>query len=829
MDHSTATRSALPASASAAATTPERTGPADRSLGARLRRWQVGLPLEATLAALALLSGLATYAAMSSQPDPGNPQTDLVSTLLTLDLLLLLPLTLLIGRRIVKVWVDRRQGSAGSRLHVRMAVLFSAIAAVPPAFMALASALFLQYGLEAWFSRNVRDTVHNSLAVAEAYMEEHREGLRLDISLMSSDLDSSTLWLQENPDVRMQQFIRQQALARSLSEVIVFYGTGDQRGRVLAKWNQQGLDIATNRVPEDLLAYAETGRLVVATNTNDNKVFGLIKPNAMADVFLYASRHIDSRVLNHVSKARSAVEKYANLEGSRSGLHLQFNMIFVTVAVVLMLVAMLIGLLVADRLVNPISNLVGAAERVRRGDLAARVGGRIGDDELGMLSRAFNRMTRQLEQQQTQLVDTNRELDERRRFLEAVLGDVSAGVIGLRADGTIHLPNRSACHLLESDAETLVGAHLGDVVPEMAGLLTDALDARECTAQSHVTVERGSGERVLLARLTVQNQDGTVLGFVLTFDDITDQLVDQRNAAWADVARRIAHEIKNPLTPIQLSAERLKRRFGAGQGDAPVRDTDIIEKCTGTIIRQVDDLRRMVDEFSSFARMPAPRYEPTNVAEVVRQSVFLQEVTTPGIALTLDKPEGAVMLTCDGRLLSQALTNIMKNAAESISTRIARDKEAGRQPAKGAIHVSLSQDEGLTILRVEDNGLGLPKQRNRLTEPYVTTRAKGTGLGLAIVKKIVEEHGGRLLLDNRRDGGASVRLEIAHAALHKRIAKAAEDRGETNVPPATPGRSEPPRAGTARSDTLAESAGPATQPSEPDAPSVERPRPHHGA
>jgi two-component system nitrogen regulation sensor histidine kinase NtrY len=424
------------------------------------------------------------------------------------------------------------------------------------------------------------------------------------------------------------------------------------------------------------------------------------------------------------------------------------------VALLVLVSAVAIGIHFATQLVVPISRLVTAAEQIRGGDLAARVPEGEKDDELASLSRAFNRMTYQIESQQHELREANRQLDERRRFTETVLTGVSAGVIGLDRFGRVNLPNRSASSLLGVDLEEAIGQDLAQVAPEMGGLLDEAARRPERLAQSQVQLVRGTSTRTLLVRIAAEHYGREISGYVVTFDDITELLSAQRKAAWADIARRIAHEIKNPLTPIQLAAERLRRRYLKEiKGDA-----ETFTVCTDTIIRHVGDIGRMIDEFSSFARMPAPVLKPENLSEIVRQTVFLQRTAHPEIAFATTFSAQPFLVRCDARLIGQAVINIVKNAIESIETRIA---EQGGDPA-GQIRVSVTEEAGQAAVIVEDNGKGLPRHgRERLTEPYVTTRAKGTGLGLAIVKKIMEDHLGELVLEDGEPGGARVRLVFA--------------------------------------------------------------------
>ena len=727
-----------------------------------MRRAARLVKLEILLAVLAVFSGTATFVALSEDAPSASNGNGLVTTLLLLDLVLLVSLAALVARRVVSLWLERRKGSAGSKLHLRLVGLFALVAAVPPVIMAILSALFLQFGVENWFSSSVRGALNNSLEVAEAYIEEHRNNIELDLVAMATDLNRAGMRAEQDKDF-LQRLVTEQAILRSLQEAIVF----DSNGRVLAKYTFD-LDLSANRVPQAIMQRIRDGERVVISNPGDDQIRALIRLDSYLNAYLYISRPVDPKVTAYVEAARGAVSTYRQLEKQRSSVQLRTNAIFIVIALLMLLAAVWIGLWLANRLVTPISRLVRTAERVRQGDLTARAEGPSGPDEIGVLSRTFNRMTRQLEAQRRELVSTNRELDERRRFLEAVLEGVSAGVLGVREDGVVHLPNLSACELLGCRPEDLIGRALSDVVPAMAPLLREAGKSRQNTAQAQVAIKRDGQARMLLVRVTVESQGGKRTGYVVTFDDITEQLRDQRTAAWADVARRIAHEIKNPLTPIQLSAERLRRRF-----EKEVEDPATLTTCTDTIIRQVADLRRMVDEFSAFARMPAPVFQATDVNEVIREAVYLQELADSRIEVSLDLPGTPVEMVCDSRMVSQAVTNLIKNAIESVAARL---NEAATPPGKVRIALELADDT--VAIAVEDNGLGLPEDADRLLEPYVTTRAKGTGLGLAIVRKIVEEHAGDLALQNRDSGGAKITLRFFRTRLEEK--GVAEDARKTS-------------------------------------------------
>ena len=538
-----------------------------------------------------------------------------------------------------------------------------------------------------------------------------------------------------------------QAILRGLSEALIF----DRSGRTLARSNLT-FTLQFEQISDNLLEQARQGDVVLLTNEADDRVRALIQLDRFVDTYLLIGRLVEPQVIGHMVRSQGAVAEYQQLESRRSTIQITFTLIYAVVAVLLMLVAVWIGLVFADTLVTPIGALIGVAERVRAGDLTARVEAPMKDDELGKLSRAFNRMTSQLESQQRELIEANRQLDLRRRFTETVLSGVSAGVLGLDENTRINLPNRSATELLGLGLEALAGQKLTDVVPELSALMAQSRRRPTKLAEGQVIIQRGTMRRTLLVRIAPERVQGEVRGYVVTFDDVSELLSAQRKAAWADVARRIAHEMKNPLTPIQLSAERLKRKY-LKQIES---DPETFITCTDTIIRQVGDIGRMVDEFSSFARMPAPVIQTEDIANIVEQAVFLQRNAHHRIEFVISAPAERPMVPCDARLVSQALTNLLQNAVDAIAG--AQEGTGGRKP-KGRIDVGLAVDDQSTIVTVEDNGPGLPgEDRDRLTEPYVTTRSRGTGLGLAIVKKIMEDHGGRLLLADRDGGGARVQL-----------------------------------------------------------------------
>jgi len=718
-----------------------------RRVGSWAGRIGLGRKMAIALAAAALASGIATYLALTGAP-PFGPRPDTVLFLLTLDLVLLLALAALVLKRLVGVWAERRRGLAGSRLQVRLVGLFSLIAVLPMIIVAIFSYLFFSFGVEAWFSDKVRTAISESVEVADAYMKEHQQAIRADVLSMANDLNRNASALQLNPQY-LAPALTAQAAMRGLTEAALL----DRQGKMLAR---TGLvfGLGFEDVSKEALRRADQGEVVIMTDDQDERVRALVRLDEFGGLYLYVGRFIEARVLAHRNETKLAAAQYERLEGQRSGFQITFAFVFILVAMLFLAAAVSVGIHFAARLANPISSLIAAAERVRAGDLAARVPEGEKDDELASLSRAFNRMTYQIQSQQRELIEANRQLDERRRFTETVLTGVSAGVIGLDREGRIHLPNRSASSLLGVDLDQAIGEDLAYVAPEMADLLDEAARRPERLAQGQVQILDANSTRTLLVRITAEQDDREIGGFVVTFDDVTELLSAQRKAAWADIARRIAHEIKNPLTPIQLAAERLKRKYAK----EIKRDADTFRTCTDTIIRHVEDIGRMVDEFSAFARMPAPAPKPEDLAAIVEQAVFLQRTTRPEIAFETRFAMRPAPLSCDARLVGQGVINIVKNAIESIEARIAE----GPAEPPGKIVVAVGERDGRLAVIIDDNGKGLPQHgRERLTEPYVTTRSKGTGLGLAIVKKIMEDHRGELILEDRQPIGARVTLVFA--------------------------------------------------------------------
>lgn len=722
-----------------------RVAPERAPTGRRVAALLLGRTATFILALAALALGVATFAVLSGGTAYGTSTGQVVGLVLA-SLTVLLLLTASLIARLVRMWLERRRGSAGSRLHVRLVLLFGVVAGAPAVLVAGFSAVLFNVGIQSWFSDRVRDTLERSLIASRAYLEEHRNTIRVDALTMAVEMNRAGREHLPNDTDGFARVLETYANLRGLTEAIVFEPI---LGRVLA---QAGLaaGAVVSTPPAQIMEIVRSGDVAVLPAEADGRVIALVALDLHPELLLLITRPLDEGVVEHMRATELAFHEYDQLDRNRGSLQVTFVVIFAIAVLLVLLAAVLVGLVMANQIARPISRLITAAERVRGGDLATRVEEGTADDEIASLVRAFNRMTSQLGAQRGELMEAYRQIDERRRFTETVLAGVSAGVVGLDAEGRINLPNRSASALLGVDLDAAIGLPIEGVAPEFAPLLEAARAAPDRAQMAEIRTGPPTARRTLLARLGAETQGNaeqrSVAGYVLTFDDITELLSAQRKAAWADIARRIAHEIKNPLTPIQLSAERLKRKYLK----EITTDPDTFRQCTDTIVRQVGDIGRMVDEFSAFARMPQPVIRPEDVATIVRDALVLQRNAHADIAYETRLPESPLAAPCDRRLLGQALTNLLQNAADAIA---ARERSAAEPPG-GHIMVALESADDMVRLVVEDDGVGFPQgvERDRLAEPYVTHKAKGTGLGLAIVKKIMEDHGGRLVLEDRASG-----------------------------------------------------------------------------
>jgi two-component system nitrogen regulation sensor histidine kinase NtrY len=726
---------------SAAPFDPSLVEPKGRSLQRLLAPIAIGLALLSAAITFVVLTGLTSI----------EPTREVALSFILMNGATILVLVGIIFGKVLQLTQARRHGQAAARLHVQVVSLFSVIAVLPAVLVAIVANVTIDRGLDRLFSGTTHAVIENSLTISRAYMRAHGDLIRGDIVGMANDVaHARPLYDQDRQS--FTEFLTASAASRKLPEAMMI----DKDRQILVN-AQTGINVGFAEPPAGFLDNVNENEPEIAIFPEENYVGALIRLRAFQDTFLYVARRLDPEVVDQLRRTEASVNEYAEYESRRLGRQVNFALVFAVIALTLLMVSVLLGLNFADWLVTPIRRLMGAANLVSTGDLHVQVPVLRSEGDLAQLGETFNKMTQELRTQRDELVNASDLIDSRRRFIEAVLSSASAGIIGVDASGSVGILNRSAEKLIgHAESETL-DHPLSDVLPELDEMMKAAHEGTQRLVQGQVTINREGHERILSVRVTAEQTSQTRDSYIITLDDITELVSAQRTSAWADVARRIAHEIKNPLTPIQLSAERIRRKFGK----SITEDRAVFEQCTDTIVRQVDDIRRMVDEFSRFARMPKPVIESEDVADTVRQAVFLMRVGHPDVDIEAEIREEPLRAKFDRRLISQALTNIIKNATEAIEA-VAPD-----QLGRGRIDVIAARENEDIVIDVIDNGVGLPKMsRARLLEPYVTTREKGTGLGLAIVGRVLEDHGGRIELHDAsemRTGarGAWMRLRFA--------------------------------------------------------------------
>lgn len=684
-----------------------------------------------------------SYKILDNSPANFEIKPKRMMTLLTVNVGLLSLVMALILARIYWLWRTLRAGAGSFKLQKRIILMFSLVTISPAIVVSIFSALFFNIGIQSWFNERVQRTVEESRAVAEAYLAEHKENIRADAIAMAGDLSQLADLVISNP-AGFNRAVATQSALRVLTEAVVI-----QHNRIIGQ-GRFSFALAFETIPPDIVERAEKGEVVIMTD-DDDKVRALTKIPVIEDAYLLVGRLVDSKVIDHMQNAQGAVSEYDNLKKQLDRLQITFSTVFITLALLLLICSVWYGMVFAARLTRPISYLVQASERVRGGDYSTRISDTSSKDELGTLSRSFNRMTEQLEAQRRELIEANRRLDERRRFTETVLSGVSAGVIAINGDNKLTLYNRSSESILGRVNKFLVnGEDISYFLPDIESLLLEAKKMQGAVVEGNINLENGGKSITLHVRVNAEHSNDKIEGFIVTFDDITQLVAAQRSAAWADVARRVAHEIKNPLTPIQLSAERIKRKYLK----FITEDAETFSKYTDTITKHVSDIGKMVDEFVSFAKMPVARFSLEDIVVLVKKSVFSAQIACPNYEFELNLPDKPVLFNCDERQITQVMTNLLKNAAEAID-------ECSNREEKGRIKISVKDDGENLEITVEDNGIGFKEEdADKMLEPYVTTRSKGTGLGLSIVKKIVEDHKGLIKIENIPSGGAKVTLSF---------------------------------------------------------------------
>ncbi|MDP5323175.1 MAG: PAS domain-containing sensor histidine kinase [Paracoccaceae bacterium] len=712
---------------------------------------------------------LAAFTVLTLGPLNQNINSTVLRLILLADLFYILLVAALVLRRVMRIMAERRLEFAGSRLHLRLSGVFAFLALMPTILVAIFAVFTVNFGLEGWFSERVRNVVGSSLAAAQAYEDEHRKDLTEDALSFAYYINSikTKNFLLPDDQLRPALTVGQTNIQRGLKEAYLIDGTG-----LLHTRGERSYLFDFEQPSTEDITRAKTGETVIIEDWTNNEFRALIYLKGFADRYLYVSRVVDGSILSLLDETKQTARLYHQLEADRGRLLFEFGLLYLGFAIILILAATWLGLWFAERLSRPVGRLAEAAMQVGDGNLNVRVPEGDDDDEISMLGQLFNKMTHDLKGQRDALIAGNTQTERRRRLFDSVLSSITSGVIGLDGKGRVTFVNRAASRLLDFQDEGS-SPLIQKIAPEFSALFERQCQNDDAVQEELRLMRNGRIENLLVRMAVRQSSAGQLEGYVVTFDDVTDLVAAQRMAAWGDVARRIAHEIKNPLTPIQLSAERIKRKFRPLVGD----QADSLEQYADVIIRQTDDLRRIVDDFSKFARMPEPEKRTHDLTKILNDAVLLQEVAMPQIALITEILADNIWIDVDQTMMSQALMNLIKNASEAIDTYIEKFGNASYEPE---IFMTLNSQDNLAILQIMDNGIGLPPDRGHLFEPYVTTREKGTGLGLSIVKKIIEEHGGTLSLQDapifastRAMGqihfGAMVEIRLPLAAKAKSI------------------------------------------------------------
>lgn len=684
------------------------------------------------LLVLSFMFGILTYVTLTGQIIKSIKS---VTILLNIDLVLFMLLFLMLMRGIVKTFLQKKKKEASSKLKLKLVFFFGVVAATPAIIVSLFSASFFNLAMQEWFSDKINNVVEETLNVANAYLKEHRQTIAGETLFISNNINSKWFEFSQNMSL-LNGVLEKEIVSKGLDEAVVF----NRLGKVVARAGFN-LSLRFEEVPFWALEQAEQGDVAILTGGSMDRIRALVKLNFIEPLYLYIGRFVDPKVLVYIDNAKMAVNDYKDIEKNRSNIEFTFNAIFILASMLLIVASMILGFGFANQLTNPIADLIDVLEKIKKGDLSARVKEPHKKNDMYQLCFAFNKMTEKLQEQRDELIVYNKEIDERRRFIEAVLSGVSSGVISVDVNGNLQVYNLVAAELLDKDLMKYKGVCIKKILKEFYELINEIKKKQV----SEIKKEINLNDKKFFVTLTTQNNS---LGFIFTFDDITELVNAQKKAAWSDVARRIAHEIKNPLTPIQLSAERLKRKYL----NQITQDEEAFVKCTDTIVRQVKDIGMMVDEFSSFARMAAPVLLNENLGKIINDEIFVQKSAYPEIMFVFNTQNKDISMLCDKKQMGRLFNNIFKNAIEAIKIDNQKD---------GIITINLLKTANKIKIEITDNGIGFPiDNRDKLLEPYVTNKEKGTGLGLAIVQKIVQDHNGKILLTENKNKGAKIILEF---------------------------------------------------------------------
>ncbi|KKB96692.1 Alginate biosynthesis sensor protein KinB [Candidatus Arcanobacter lacustris] len=698
------------------------------------------------LAICAGISTIATYGYITSTTRNFEANHRFMMVLIIIDLILFLALIIAISRKLITIYGSK----TGGVLQKRIVMMFSLGTAIPVIIVAVFSFILFNYGIQSWFNQKVSIAIEESVVVAEAYLKEHKENIKADALSMANDLNNEAYGLVNDP-IYFSQFIEAQVNARSLSEAIIF--RSDDR-KILAKSRLSfSLLFSLDKITDADFENVNKNQAVILADDKNDRVRALVKLKSLSgifssDMYLLVGRLIDSNVLAHTEASQGAANEYNRLKSEIAQLQIQFSFIFLIAAMLLLVASIARGIVFATEITDPIRALLKATDRIRSGDFDFRVQERSKKDEVSVLGRAFNLMTEQIAKQRNELIEAANEIDVKRHFNEMVIAGVSAGIIAVDTDKKISVINKSACNMLVVQAFEVVETDIESVIPEFESLFDLSELTPDVPVQSEINIMRQGRKIALLVRIVAEKFNNHLQGYIITFDDITELLVAQRTAAWSDVARRIAHEVRNPLTPIRLASERLIKKYSH-----EVSDQETFTRYIDTIIRHVSNIGSIIDEFVNFARIPSPVFARCDLVNLVSNAVFARQITGNVIKYKLDTPDDEILVTIDEGQIDRILINLLKNAEESI--------EQNSNSKDGLIKVDVVIEGKFVNIIIEDNGAGFDSQIiNRLTEPYITTKPKGSGLGLAIVKKIMDDHGGLISFTNNEGIGATVKLSL---------------------------------------------------------------------
>jgi two-component system nitrogen regulation sensor histidine kinase NtrY len=696
--------------------------------------------ISSILAILSAIATIATYISITSGVGPVGPNTKLVMGLILIDLILFLSLIIIISRKLLSIWGKNRNNSS---LQKRIVLMFSLGTAVPTIIVAAFSFIFFNYGIQSWFNDKVSTALEASVAVAQGYLKEHKENIKSDALSIANDLNIEVYNLLKDPDF-FNHVLDREADTRSLSELLVFR-LHDRK--ILAQSRLSfSLKYALEAITAADIENANTQQVIILDDNKNDRVRALVRLNNFYNSYLFVGRLVDSKILAHTEKSQGAANEYQHLKSEISELQIQFSFIFLIGAMLLLVASIARGLVFATEISDPLKQLVKATDLIKSGDFSIRVKERKNNDEISLLGRSFNLMTMQIASQRHELIEAAKEIDAKRHFNEVVINGVSAGIIALRINKSIDVINKSACLILDLQQAEVVGANIELIFPELALLLEQVELRPDEAAQSEINIMRQGRKLALLVRIVAEQFDNHLSGYIITFDDITELLVAQRSAAWSDVAKRIAHEVRNPLTPIRLASERLRKKF-----THEVSEPENFNKYTDTIIRHADSIGGIIDEFVNFARIPNPVFKLCNLVKIIKDAVFSRQCTNTLVQYHLELTDSPIMVNVDEGQIDRILINILKNAEEAI--------EAATNAAPGLISLQVILQDNFVSIIISDNGIGFsPLVINRLSEPYVTTKPKGMGLGLAIVKKIIDDHAGTIKFTNLEPTGSCVTI-----------------------------------------------------------------------